>query len=316
MARSGETLDDIAGDAETLVAGHGMLSRLLIVALLTLFASEPSSGEPHANTDANNASQPEAIENKSSFKPSIVTSEDTKGGSEHKEEKCQYEGPKWFASFYCFFAAHEKFWVSFGTLVLAAFTTVLGAATIILARATNRLVSGAQETAKRQLRAYVEAVPNNLVRHFASETLTISFKTKNTGLTPARNVRSYSIVGIMPIPLGIFNFPPLDETALTTSRTVIFPGRDFEQNSPGVLLTDAQIDALGQSEDVGLYLISLILYEDFFDETHETRICVFTRGTEMAASVATSRAQPSERPSGIAESPIKIHHNENYNEAT
>src|SRR4051812_8501394 len=120
-----------------------MLSRLLIVVLLALFACGPSLGETHTNADPNNPSKPEAVDSKSDLKPPDVTSDDTKGGSKQKAEECHYGGPSWFAGFYCFFAGHDKFWVSFGTLVLAAFTTILGFATIFLTRATNRLVFGA-----------------------------------------------------------------------------------------------------------------------------------------------------------------------------
>jgi hypothetical protein len=293
-----------------------MLARVLISVLLALLVSGSALGQPHTNTDANNASQPEAVEGKSDPKPPPIAGEDTKAGGEHKKEKCDYKGPIWFAGFYCFFADHEKFWVSFGTLVLAAFTTVLGAATIILARATNRLVSGAEDTAKRQLRAYVEAVPESLVRHFTGETVTITFKTKNTGLTPARNVRSYSIVRILPVPLDSFDFPPLNEVEISTSRTVIFPGRDFEQNSPPVLLTDAEITSLSNRDDFGLFLIAWVLYDDFFGNPHETRICVFTKGRELAACVAESRVQAALSPTNLGQAPIKIIHNKKYNDAT
>jgi hypothetical protein len=137
-----------------------MLKRhFVIVALLAVFVSDAALSEPNTNADANNASQPQAVGNKADFKATAVTGDDAKGGSEHKEEKCRYDGPKWFSGFYCFFAGHEKFWVSLGTLVLAAFTTILGSATIFLASAAKRLVLGAEDTAQRQLRAYVFVRP-------------------------------------------------------------------------------------------------------------------------------------------------------------
>src|SRR5258706_6905725 len=58
-------------------------------------------------------------------------------------------------AFVAFIEMYEKFFVAIGTLFIAAFTVILAFATAFLWGATRQLVKGADDTAKRQLRAYV-----------------------------------------------------------------------------------------------------------------------------------------------------------------
>ncbi len=81
---------------------------------------------------------------------------DTEDRSKH-EERCEYRGPAWFSGFYCFFALHDKFWVAFGTLVLAVGTGVLGFATVFLWRATRDLVSDAKTAGAEQLKVSMKS---------------------------------------------------------------------------------------------------------------------------------------------------------------
>jgi hypothetical protein len=86
-----------------------------------------------------------------------------------------------------FFERYEKVIMGLGTLILAV-------ATGFLWWATRALVVGAEETAQRQLRAYV-CVDGVELRNFGtSKGVEIAIRFKNVGLTPAYEVKNrYSI---------------------------------------------------------------------------------------------------------------------------
>jgi hypothetical protein len=74
------------------------------------------------------------------------------------------------------------------TLVIAIFTIVLGVATGLLWRATKSLVRGGEDTAKRQLRAYVHVEQINALNMTTGPSPGIQIMTKNFGQTPAREI--------------------------------------------------------------------------------------------------------------------------------
>jgi hypothetical protein len=246
------------------------MKRFLSIVLMALFVNGPALCQPHTNTDANNASQPEAVDSKPDLKPSPIAGEDAKGGSGHKKEQCDYKGPKWFAGFYCFFADHEKFWVSFGTLVLAAFTTILGFATVILARATNKLVRGADANAERQLRAYVLAVQGRVRRFAINEPVEIGITTKNTGQTPGYDCHQTISIAMRDYPPSgpfediIWSHPTYKSTigpGEFSSSFASFPDFKISQNQPNKIVAGkAAIWAYGE-----------IRYRDAFGKAHVTK---------------------------------------------
>jgi hypothetical protein len=202
------------------------------------------------------------------------------------------------------------------TIILAIFTARLWYSTDKLFGATKELVDGAADTAKRQLRAYIEAIPHSIERNFGDQTVKITFTTKNTGATPARNVRAFSMVCILPSPLIAFNFTEPDES-IVTAKTVIFPGGSFEQEAiSGVKMPDALLDQVGQSKNIGLYLISRIRYDDAFGDPHETWICAYVNGRNLFDALAVTWVAANSNAQGKATAEIKFMHNLNYNEAT
>jgi hypothetical protein len=256
------------------------MNRFLSVVFLVLFVSGSALGQPHANTDANNASQPEAVKHKPESKPTEVTGGDTKAGSEHKEEQCRYKEPGWFTEFYCFFALHDKFWVSFGTLVLAAFTTILGIATAILAYATRRLVDGADDTAQRQLRAYVFP-QNSEIRKFGSDQSPEGWvEIRNTGNTPAYKLQRRG--GIMLTPFPAQRFPEHDWTT-PSSKSDLGPGGEVYLGPitfPNAF-TREQIARVVSGESA-IYLWGEIRYIDAFKQPRTTKFRHFYRGNGTA----------------------------------
>jgi hypothetical protein len=130
-----------------------------VVACNVLLPAHALSPHPNHYTQAQDTQQPSAQNAETDHGvgagPTATSNGERGSGGKDKEHECGYRGPQWFSGFYCFFAGHEKFWISFGTVILAAFTTILGAATILLWRATRKLVAGAELTSEQQLRAYV-----------------------------------------------------------------------------------------------------------------------------------------------------------------
>jgi hypothetical protein len=269
-----------------------MLKSFLIVGLLALLVHGSALGVSNTNADANNASHPEAVDSKSDLKPPVVPSDDARGGSEHKEEKCQYNGPSWFAGFYCFFAAHEKFWVSFGTVVLVVFTTILGFATIILARATKRLVSGAEDTARRQLRAYVSVRPvgADFIYDGSSCRVTITYAVKNFGQTPAYHLVQFGEIANLMVPTAQKIQPPerpgeLEEISLP-------PGAEVEGTVWGIT-EEKSLRALGSSFKK-IHAVGAVYYTDAFGKERESKFCFYIEnlGQILAGHTGTSGANP------------------------
>jgi len=95
---------------------------------------------------------------------------------------------------------NERAISALSTVAVAAFTIVLAVATIFLWWATRRLVRGAEQTAERQLRAYV-SLPTVEIQNFgAGRQLEIVISVLNSGQTPAYRVRCKTAAAINKFP--------------------------------------------------------------------------------------------------------------------
>src|SRR5579859_4419557 len=87
------------------------------------------------------------------------------------------------------------------TVTLACLTFVLAWGTVFLWRVTKRLVKGAERTAERQLRAYINYSKGSVVRwDSASPIVQAAFR--NHGQPPAHNVVYRAAVRFRPIPFA------------------------------------------------------------------------------------------------------------------
>src|SRR5665647_2600220 len=75
-----------------------------------------------------------------------------------------------------------------GEAVIALFTVILGISTWLLWQSTRDLVNGAEDTARRQLRAYVFVEPGDFDGLNPQTAAVGYFNVRNSGLTPAINV--------------------------------------------------------------------------------------------------------------------------------
>ena len=101
--------------------------------------------------------------------------------------------------------------VAIGTLSIAAFTIILAFATAFLYEATRDLVKGAEETAERQLRAYLGVKSGSrIISHDGGNTFIVEIQIINSGQTPARRV-THSIAAELQVlhgPRLDFQMPP------------------------------------------------------------------------------------------------------------
>lgn len=154
----------------------------------------------------------------------------------------------------------------------AIFTGLLFLATVALWWATWRLVTGAEKTAERQLRAYVFVTESSITDTDRPDIKRIAISIKNTGQTPAFNVIHWQNSQIFPYP-GNPVFPGKQNIPLSTS--MLGPGMETDK------LLDVKISPSEGSDILAgtkaLYIWGGIEYVDAFKITRHTGYC-FVRG--------------------------------------
>jgi hypothetical protein len=177
------------------------------------------------------------------------------------------------------------------TLVLMVFTGILGGATFLLWRDTRRLATGAEETAERQLRAYVivdacRAVAIEDGSPGESHTpITVPKRVvaiveyKNSGQTPAYQVRVDAEAEIMDWPLDEkrLDFHPTN----AGSKTIL--GRDHEREIRVDELSASRVSmatyAALRDGQKAFVVWGVITYVDIFGESRRTTFRHFTGGS-------------------------------------
>ncbi|GJE62609.1 hypothetical protein [Methylobacterium trifolii] len=123
---------------------------------------------------------------------------ESRADQEKRQETAEAEHLGWakraIADFIEFADRNDKVIVAIATVLIAAFTVILGIATVFLWLATRALVRGADQTAERQLRAYLLIDGSGLF----IENGIASFKMRitNAGQTPANNISVRCFAGI------------------------------------------------------------------------------------------------------------------------
>lgn len=130
-------------------------------------------------------------------------------GAQHRDDSREQEN-KWYQPVLDKFLEHITDWllVLFNG-ILATYTWRLFTATNGLWKSTDSPVTGAEDTAKRQLRAYISVYPNGAGLPPKEEIIAKIFsRMKNHGQTPARAVNHVYRFEVLPNPLPAgFNFP-------------------------------------------------------------------------------------------------------------
>jgi hypothetical protein len=185
--------------------------------------------------------------------------------------------------------------IAIWTVVLGFATCILGIATWRLWSATDRLVTGAEDTAERQLRAYVLVQPVTLYDFAEGRRLSADFTIRNVGQTPAYRVRAVADIDIFDHPLvdyqGELILP--DPNAPIPTRA-LQPTGDFlcggQMDRPLTALDVMQVLA---GENRRVYLFGVVIYEDAFGEERRTKFCCYVGGREFARIVHLAQQQKS-----------------------
>jgi len=169
------------------------------------------------------------------------------------------------------------------TFVLALATIVLGAATIALWRSTKKLwlagerqLKHSEDTAKRQLRAYVGLRRYKIEGTANGEYPKVTLTFHNAGQTPAHNLTlQYGI--------GVDNFPQphlARSAALPTAKSVavLLPGGFMKPSlaCPGAV-SQEEINAINAGA-AAIYCFGVVKYDDIFGESRQTEFRLMMGG--------------------------------------
>jgi hypothetical protein len=180
--------------------------------------------------------------------------------------------------------------------LVTVFTALLFFATLALWLSTRALVRGAEDTAERQLRAYVFLDGINLRRFDISDKTqwNIQIAWKNTGGTRTRRFVakvSHDLLDLSKQPLETFDFH--DELDAQTFHGLIGPNQSV--NPPPIPVADIHVfSAFG--DDMALLIWGWAEYQDVFsDATHRTEFGfrVWIEGNILGKSLI--RFEPTEK---------------------
>jgi hypothetical protein len=177
-----------------------------------------------------------------------------------------------FARFIWENAGHDNV-VAFGSIAVSVFTYTLW-------RSNNRLWETGEKTAERQLRAYVSNPVAVEIKRFNTATPFIQLGFKNSGQTPAHNMRIWTSSAVSVYPLA---HPPHLPDGGPISMGVIGPGADFHISiESDIPVTDDERQQV-IAGDAAFYVYGHLAYDDAFGKPRETTFCVFYR-SEVARS--------------------------------
>jgi hypothetical protein len=173
--------------------------------------------------------------------------------------------------FWEFAEDNDGAFVAIGTIFLALFTLALWVA-------TRALVRGAENTAVRQLRAYVFVRPDQVHVNLEKSEIGIQYEKINAGQTPAYDVINIGEMRIMPWPLpDDFAVIPIDEKDANKHRDApIGPKRRG-------MFSEATMEYSPLKGNERYYLLVIIRYRDAFNRRRTTRFCCSTDISELLA---------------------------------
>ena len=147
----------------------------------------------------------------------------------------------------------------------------------VSAQAATDSVAALKDRTAKQMRAYVAVIIGNGVYQERREGMgDLKFQAKpeikNTGHTPAKNLRIQIKAAILPVPLpNDFGFPlsPRTEGAamLGAQQTAMLSAVVDE------FVPDEEVAAIKEGAARALYVWGLITYDDIFGESHSTKFC-------------------------------------------
>jgi hypothetical protein len=151
----------------------------------------------------------------------------------------------------------DKAFNDYITIFLSAAVAI---GTVLQATALIIIIS----TTRRQLRAYVIVSGYNIDQRKADGRFVVSFRLKNTGQTPARELTVTSKTTPMAHPVNKEFYFRLDE-GKDPSRSLVGPGEEIEHDSLGDEISDMEMEmVLAPDGPLRLYTWGTVTYRDIF----------------------------------------------------
>jgi hypothetical protein len=169
--------------------------------------------------------------------------------------------------------------------IIVTLLAVIAAA--IAARSAQQSVAVAQDTARRELRAYVSGRPNFIVSFSNAIPARAHYEISNGGSTPAYNLRNAAGIDVFPYPLPKdFKFP--DVEVVKDNSVTLFSASPLQGIiSARRVFTDDEISRV-LSGECRLYVWGTIIYEDIFKNPQITKFARSVSGTQDVLKKLTS----------------------------
>jgi hypothetical protein len=157
------------------------------------------------------------------------------------------------------------------TVLLAIFTWRLWLSTHRLWSVTNKTLEHAEQTSKKELRAYISVEPLGINEYVGHDYLIGHFRIRNIGKLPAKNVSIYSTLQLdtdgarKTFPIGT---PRISPTVLQPGATMEFASADAWPVPAEQLDSNEPLKMKGY-----LYVWGEVLYTDEFDTVGWTAFC-------------------------------------------
>ena len=180
----------------------------------------------------------------------------------------------------------EGWWAKLFADPVAFFTCLLFVATFALWWATRRLVVGAEQSSKQQLRAYISSRPDFIFGFSPTQLACMRYTIENHGQTPAYSVRHIAKVDILPFPLpSDFKFPTLPPFA--PASLSLHPRESILGNVTAQRLFTAQeISNAAGNNGCRIYCFGIISYESF-GSIRTTKFCRSIVGSSNLLAVGS-----------------------------
>jgi hypothetical protein len=164
---------------------------------------------------------------------------------------------------------------------VAIFTVVLAVSTILLWIAGERQRSLSEDTAQRQLRAYMVADMSSVTRWKQGQTAEAETIMKNTGLTPAYDIEGWSAIMYDKYPLP-YKFPISVPLETTLAQSVLGSGGVVRLKAPTkTVVPTLETNTEFEAGTMALYFWGKVTYRDAFGKERFTNFRFYmTRPTE------------------------------------
>jgi hypothetical protein len=261
--------------ARTVALLFAFLALVAVAGLLVVSLSKPNTQRHQESHQAQPAKQND-------------TAEPPAHGDTQNQAECGASENKhrnYWERFVCYVEARNKFFTAFGTLIIAAFTVCLAFATVFLYTATRNLVEGADETAEKQLRAYVFIKDGGIAITPDGVGFVFGVIYKNFGKTPAYQYSTWTGGGIYPVDDLPF---PKEPKSLTerVNRSIVGPSAETPVVADSVALSPPDLQAI-RNRTKAIFIWGGVDYVDAFDKPRHFIFKMRMTGPESQIQPAT-----------------------------